>query len=142
MTSSAKLKQNFANSAEQSIQVKKKRLPPLSIRLSPDERAHLEAMAGNQPIGTFIKGRLFAANDNIPPKPRGHAPVKDHQALARILGVLSRLDVFLTIKGLLKVMQSGQVKLKPETEQALQKACADIVEIRRLLITALGIKAE
>ena len=136
------LRQDFASSADNDTRKpgRRKRMAPLSIRLSPEERARLEVMAGNQPIGRFVKGRLFAANDNNPAKARKHSAVQDQQSLARILGMLARMEVFHTLKALLS--EASRTPLKPETEYALREACRDIAEIRRMLIKALGIKAE
>lgn len=121
---------------------RRKRMAPLSIRLSPDERARLETMAGKQPIGAFVKSRLFAANDNIPPQPNSRPIVNERVGFAKILGMLAQMDVFLTLKELLKAVGNGHIQLRPETESALNAACLDLAEIRRLLIKALGIKAE
>lgn len=137
-----KLHTDFIASSEKKPTRRKKRPAPLSLRLSPDEREQLEHMAGNIPISTYIKGRLFAANDNTPPDMHDYTPVTEKQLLAKILGMLARMEIFLTIKGLLKIMESGQATLKPETEDALQAACNDISAIRRDLIKAQGIKAE
>lgn len=132
------LREDFASSAHNDNQKpgRKKRMPPLSIRLSPEERTRLEFMAGNRPIGAFVKSRVFAANDNVPPK--GYSRTES----ARILGLLARMDVFPALNGLLRAAGNGQVQLEPEMEAALTAACLDLAEIRCLLITAQGIKAE
>lgn len=132
------LREDFASSAHNDNRKpgRKKRMPPLSIRLSPEERARLEFMAGDRPIGAFVKSRVFAANDNVPPK------VYSRQESARILGLLARMDVFPALNGLLRAAGNGQVQLEPEMDAALSAACGDLAEIRDLLITALGKKAK
>jgi hypothetical protein len=140
---SSSLREDFAgcSGARQSGQ-RKKRMAPLSVRLSPEERTRLEALAGKQPIGAFVKSRMFAANDNIPLQPYGRSPVHERKELARILGFLARMDIFLILKELLKAMGNGHIQLKPEIESALNTAFLDLREIRCLLIEALGKKAK
>ena len=36
-----------------------KKLPPFSLRLTFEERARLEELAGNEPLGSYIKRRVF-----------------------------------------------------------------------------------
>ena len=145
MKTDAGLRQEFASSAHTPApkgKKRKKRMAPLSIRLSPDERARLEVLAGKQPIGAFVKSRLFAANDNIPPLPNSRPIVNERVGFAKMLGMLAQMDVFLTLKALLKAVGNGHVQLKPETESALNAAFLDLREIRRLLIEAQKVKAE
>lgn len=137
-----KLRSDFAASNDNTQKRKKKRAAPLSIRLSANERTWLEEQAGGIPIGTYVKSRLFAANDNTPPRTRGCAPIKNYEELAKIHGKFARFDVFLTIKGLLKVAASNNIRLKPQTEDALIAACHDISDIRHHIMKALGTKAK
>ena len=135
---------NFAASATQqdAKPQKRKRIPPLSIRVTKYQHELLVKMAGKLPVSTFIKQRLFCANDNLAaPLPAG-STLRKKQLLAQILGKLAKLGIFTVINGMLNLIESGHVKLKPETETALQQACHDIADIRRMLITALGIKAQ
>lgn len=46
----------FAKSPRRS---KRRYTPPFSLRLTIDERKRLDEMAGNQPLGFFIRNRLF-----------------------------------------------------------------------------------
>jgi len=138
-----KLREDFAASNDNKPKrKKKKRAAPLSIRLSANERAWLEERAGGMPMSTYVKSRLFAANDNAPPLTRGRATIENHKELARIHGKFSRFDVFLSIKGLLKAIEKGRIRLKPQTEDALVAACEDIEDIRRCIMKALGTRAE
>ena len=137
-----KLRRDFAAGSNNTPKHKKKRAAPLSIRLSANERTWLEEQAGGMPIGTYVKSRLFAANDNTPPRTRGRAPIKDHEELAKVHGKFARFDVFLTIKGLLKAIEKGNIRLKPKTEDALVSACEDISDIRHHVMKALGTRAE
>lgn len=63
--------------------------PPFSLRLTIEERSRLEYDAGDQPIGGYIRSKLF---DDAQPRQRRRQkrPVKDHQALGRLLGELGK----------------------------------------------------
>lgn len=113
----------------------------LSLRLTPEERVQLEKEASGLSLSAYVRSRLFGSNVKKR-KTRGKAPIKDHQALAKVLGGLARLEIFMTVKALLKLVQSGNITVKPDTERALQQACTDIHAMRHDLITALGIKPE
>jgi len=138
---SSSLKNTFRTSDPKS-KTKTKRPAPLSLRLSVYERAMLEEHAAGTPLGSYIKSRLFT-EDNAPPrKTRGKTPVKDYQALAKVLGALAALNIFGDINTLLNAADTGKIKLKPETERTLQKAGTDVIAMRRDLIRALGLKVE
>lgn len=136
------LKGDFAYSSTKQPKTKRKRIAPLSIRVTHEEREWLIKASGNMSVNAYVKQCVFLANDNVPAKLRKGSLAQDRKSIAQILGRFSQLDIFSTIKGLFKAMESGHLHLKPETEAALQKACSDIRDIRRMLITALGIKAE
>jgi len=136
------LQGDFVASTTKQAKTKRKRIAPLSIRVTHEEREWLIKASGNMSVNAYVKQCVFHANDNVPAKLRKGSLTQDRKSLAQILGKLARLDIFSTIKGLFKAMESGHLHLKPETEDALRQACSDIREIRRMLITALGIKAE
>lgn len=69
---------------------RKKSPPPFSLRLSTQERTDLEAAAAGMPLGPFIKAKALGG-DLTQRRTRGAAPVKDHAALARALGLLGNL---------------------------------------------------
>ncbi|CAN0316927.1 unnamed protein product [Chrysoparadoxa australica] len=50
---------------------RKKRLAPFSLRFTKEERARLDAAAGNLALATYIKGRLF---NDLPTVPRQRLP--------------------------------------------------------------------
>lgn len=132
-----------ASAAQQSTKSpKRKRIAPLSIRVTKDEREFLVKLAGKLPVSTYIKQRLFCANDNVAPSLPTNSQFSKKQLLAQILGKLAKLEVFAVFKAILSLVENGQTNLKPETEAALQQACRDIGDIRRMLIEALGIKSQ
>ena len=61
--------------------------PPFSLRLTYEERALLQAAAKGRPLGAYIRERLLG-DDAAQRKRQGNSPVKDHEALGRVLGAL------------------------------------------------------
>ena len=68
-------------------QSKAKRLAPLSLRMTRQEREQLETQAGSLALGAYIKSVVF---DDAAPKYRKRkaAPSADQQLLAEILALL------------------------------------------------------
>ena len=108
---------------------KRKRPAPVSVRFDAEERARLERDAVGMSLGGYIKSRVFA--DDVPKrKTRGKAPVKDWEALGRVLGALGRSG----IPDALERLAKGQ------DDSALTQACVDIAAMRRDLVAALGLQ--
>jgi hypothetical protein len=61
--------------------------PPFSIRFTFEERARLDADRGSQPLSAHIREKLFG-DDTTPRKRPGNSPVRDSEALGRVLGAL------------------------------------------------------
>ena len=59
----------------------------VSARVSHSERALLQSQAAGLSMSDFIRQRLLNENSK-PRRTRGKFPVKDHEALARVLGRL------------------------------------------------------
>lgn len=114
---------------------------PFSLRLSEEERAMLETAASGMPLGPFIKAKLFDG-DLAPRRTRGQAPVKDHAALARALGLLGNLRLANNLNQLAKAVNMGTLPLSPEVEEELMATCAAVLAIRRELMKALGYEAD
>ena len=115
--------------------------PPFSLRLTFEERAQLEQEAGNMPLGAYIRERMFK-NPDLAPRRRGKRPVKDYQALAKVLGELGRSRLANILSQLAKAANSGSLPVTTQTEVELRLACAAIQAIRHDLIEALGLQAE
>jgi hypothetical protein len=111
--------------------------PPFSLRLTYEERARLIAEAGRKPLGAYIRERLFG-EDAAPRKRSGNNPVKDHEALGRVLGALGRSRLASNLNQLAKAVHSGSLPVTPETETDLKQACREISALRADLLRALG----
>lgn len=119
---------------------KKKRLAPFSIRLSEDERARLAMEAAGAPLGAYIKAKALGA----PPlrSRRTGLRVEDRVALAKGLALLGRSRLANNLNQLAYAVNIGSLPVTPETEEELFAAARDVRALRRLFLTALGLKPE
>lgn len=113
------------------------RLAPFSLRLTAEERASLERQAGNAPLGTYIKAKLF---DETATRVRRHRPVGDQPTMALLLARLGASGLAADMRELADAARSGSLACDEEIALLLRAACADIESIRSMLVTALGLK--
>ena len=114
---------------------------PFSLRLSAEERLRLEREAAGMSIGAYIRWRVFEPS-TPPPKSRGKFPVKDHQALAKALGLLGQSRLSNNLNQLARAANTGSLSLTPDTETQLLAAVQDISAIRRMIVAALGLSED
>lgn len=123
------------------VAASKPRTPaPFSLRLTFEERARLERDATGMSLGSYIRGRLFG-EDASPRKTRGKTPLKDHEALGRVLGALGGSRLSQNLNQLARAVNTGSLPVTPETERDLREACAAVALIRAELMRALGASA-
>jgi hypothetical protein len=120
---------------------KRKGSPVFPLRLSADERARLEELAGETPLATYIKFRIF---NNLPPlaQLQGVRNGCDTKLIAQLLAVLGEARIANNLNQLARHANMGTLEVTPETELQLLEACADVQIMRRALMTALGSKSE
>lgn len=113
---------------------------PFSLRLTFDERAILEGAAGGRPLGAYIRERLLNGEEapRKKPKKRKKRPIKDIKALSQVLAELGQSRIANNLNQLAKASNTGSLPVTPDTERALRNACADVREMRNLLMRALG----
>lgn len=111
--------------------------PPFSLRLTFEERARLEEDAAGMALGAYIRSRLFG-EDVSPRLTRGKFPVKDHEALGRVLGALGASRLSSNLNQLARAAHTGSLPVTPDTEAVLAEACQAILTMRAELLTALG----
>lgn len=117
----------------------RQRPAPFAIRLSPDERAYLEGKAGNRPLGTFIRSQLLG-NVAAPRKVTRKQPINE-ALLGRVLGMLGKSDQVKVLFMLLTAAENERISMTEKERTALHEACADVREVRTLLIKALGLRS-
>jgi hypothetical protein len=123
------------------LAVPKKKTPPFSPRLSAEERAKLEQAAAGMPLGTYIKAKLFDG-DLTPRRVRSATPVKDHAALAHVLGMIGNMRLASNLNQLARSANLGMLPVSPDVEEELTATCAAILAIKAELMRALGYPAE
>lgn len=115
--------------------------PPISFRVTDEERTALERAAAGLSLSDYIRSRLFGP-DVKPRRTQGKYPVKDHTALARLLGQLGQSRLANNLNQLAKAVNTGSLPVTPETEHDIKRACEEVRLIRDALIQALGLSAE
>lgn len=128
---------NVPGCEDRSAQPSRDAPAPFSLRLTFEERASLEQAAGDMPLGAYIRGQIFEGKQTRQRR-RYKRPVKDHQALGQLLGALGESRLANNLNQLAKSANTGSLPVTPETEKALREACAEIHQMRSLLMRALG----
>ena len=90
-------------------------------------------------LGGYIKWRIF---DPESPPPRSHSkfPVRDHEALGRILALLGISRIANNLNQLAKAANSGSFVADDRTKAMIEEAVGYLRTIRNLLMRALGIR--
>ena len=113
---------------------------PVSLRMTFAQKAQLERDAAGMSLSAYIKWRLFNP-DQPPPRLRGKFPVKDHQALTKLLGLFGQSRIANNLNQLARSANTGSLPIGEETEREIHQAAAEVAEIRRLLLEALSLDA-
>ncbi len=119
---------------------KRRYTPPFSSRLTVEERKRLDEMAGNQPLGSYIRDRLFG--EKVEKRRKVKKPTVDSAMLAMVLSELGQSRLASNINQLAKAANMGALDITPEIEQEIEQACQEIQTMRALLIAALGVVPE
>jgi len=117
---------------------KKTTFSPISLRVSLEERAQLERDARGMTVSAYIRERLFGEHA-APRKRRMKRPVKDHRTLAQLFALIKQTQCWNNLNQIARGINSNTWIVTPETEKLLQEACKAIVEIRSMLMKALGL---
>lgn len=113
---------------------------PFSIRLTEDEKRLLMQRAGAMSLGAYLRNLVLEAGVRAPRPParKPRSPVKDQEALARVLAALGKSRIANNLNQLARAANIGTLPLTPETEQDLLEACAMVARMRQDLMAALG----
>lgn len=118
-----------------------KRAAPFSLRLSSAERALLAVEAAGAPLGAYIKAKVLGTQV-VGSKRRKGLTIKDREALAQALALLGRSHFASNLNQIAHAVNIGILPVTPETEAELFAAVSAVIEIRRLLMLALGYRPE
>ncbi len=110
--------------------------PPISLRLTFEERTKLERAATGMSLSAYIRTRLFG-EDVSPRKKRHKSRIKDHETLSQLLGALGQSRIANNLNQLAKAVNMGTLPLTPDVEKDIQEACTYIRQMRTALMNAL-----
>ena len=88
-------------------------------------------------LGQYIREQLLG-DDAAPRKRRVRTPVKDEEALGRVLAGLGNSRLSQNLNQLARAVNTGSLPVSPEVEADLQDACRSVTEMREALLKALG----
>ncbi|WP_282077167.1 hypothetical protein [Epibacterium ulvae] len=125
---------------EKPIKPKSKKVAPVSVRFTPEERALLGKRAGKQSLSGYIRDCVLAG-DAKPRRSRGLNPVKDHAALSQVMRTLGQTNLARDLEGLAWAVEDGTIQLDEKSERLLRLACVAVVEMRKDLLRALGLRS-
>jgi hypothetical protein len=120
---------------------RKHRAPPFSLRLSEADRARLAVEAAGAPLGAYIKAKVLGNAVKVRVR-RSGLSVQDRQALGKALALLGQSRIASNLNQLALAANTGSLDLDPETAALLTGALDDVRALRRLLLSALGLKAD
>lgn len=112
---------------------------PICLRVSPEEKARLEHDAGNMTLSAYIREKVLGENA-APRKRRMTRPIKDHKIIAQLFALIKQTQCWNNLNQIAKAINSNTWMITPESEKALRDACKAIIEIRSLLMKALGLR--
>ncbi len=138
MKNSKRLTSSFGHAKKSQTTATKKRPAPISIRVSDEEREALKRAAAGRSVNSYVRERLFS--NTALARTRGRAPVQDYEALARVLGLLGRSDVYTSLSALVLAIEQQKLAASGDVERDIRHACASVRAIRAELVTALGLK--
>lgn len=110
-----------------------------TIRFTLWEFANLTQRAANagMTLAVYIRHILF--REQAEERKRViRAVIKDVEAFSKLLSMLSATRIANNINQIAKATNQGMVHMSPEMEKLLRHACHAIIEMRDLLLQALG----
>ena len=116
----------------------KSQSPRITIRLTEQEKQHLEQAAADLTMSNYVRACLFQGE--MKPASRRRQPVKDEKTIAQLLGLLGQSRMANNLNQIAKLANTGSLPLSPDVEQDIQEACTHICDMRTMLINALGLQ--
>lgn len=118
-------------------QSKPKRPSPITLRMTPAERAKLEELAQGMTLSAYI--RMCVLQEGI--SRSGKASNRtDKEMLAQIIGLLGQSRIANNLNQIAKAANLGILPLDDQIESDIREAYAHVVEMRHLLLKALGLR--
>jgi len=126
--------------------MKDKRLAPISVRVTAEQRALLGQFseAAGMSLSGYMKWCSLERDKHSTvklPVTRRRNPTKDQKALAKLFGMLGASRIANNLNQIAKAIHTGTLVVSAETEHLIKQACKAILEMRDLLVQSLGLKA-
>lgn len=137
---SQQLANRFHSATPKPVNDNQKRPSPFCIRLTPDERAYLERLAGDRPLGGYIRDRLLSGK--AVPRRELRQPRMEKRQYATLLAALGQSRLSSNMNQIAKAANMGTLDVNKELEQELHDAYKVIMIMRETLFMALGLKPD
>lgn len=118
---------------------KRTSLSPLTLRLTSDERARLENLAGDTTLSAYVRACVFARDTTLR-KARPSDIIADKKAAAEALALLGQSRIASNLNQLAYHANIGALVVGAAEKEDIAQANAHLAAIRALLMEALGKK--
>ena len=137
----AQLAAVFGDSTEQESSDDNRAKPtkPFSVRLTDEERAYLEELAGKRPLGAYIRQKLLGEKADKR-KRNLRKPTLNDKQYAELLAALGQGRWSSNLNQLAKHANIGTLDVSKDVEQELHDACGAVLAMRDALLMALNLK--
>ncbi|WP_298974335.1 plasmid mobilization relaxosome protein MobC [uncultured Roseobacter sp.] len=113
---------------------------PLTLRLTPEERARLEELAAGMTLSAYVRACVFAEDQKLR-KTRPKEISAERKAVAEALALLGHSRIASNLNQLAHHANIGILSFGPQEQADLADAQAHLAAIRTLLMQALGKKS-
>lgn len=124
------LQNKFETAVNPKPKPRRRRLSPLSIRVTEDEKRQLEKLAGDQSINAYVRSKILGD------KSKRNAPCRE--TLARLLARMGETEIGPSLRTLARSAEIGALIVDAETKAQLNTALVAIITMRTELIKALS----
>lgn len=111
----------------------------VSLRLSVEEKKHLQGLAKGQTLSAYIRSRIFNS-ENTTGKNIRLSAFERQKLLAQILTDLGKTNLGASLHELSQAAKIGALPLTPDVLSEINKTLFDIKTLRRTLLKALGLR--
>jgi len=117
-----------------------KRISPLSVRFTEEERALLQQRAGRQSLSAYVRDSVLGGQ--AAPRRKSQTTSVDHALIGKALGLLGQSRLSQNMNQIAKGMNQGNLPITPDVLLDVKNACEDIRPMRKALLIALGLQGE
>ena len=130
-------KAGFDRAAKPSVK-KRTSISPVTLRLTPEERARLEELAAGMTLSAYIRACVFAEEEQKRRKQRPKSTIEDKKAVAEALALLGQSRIASNLNQLAYHANLGVLIVSDEEKAQIAEANGHLLAIRTLLMQALG----